>query len=160
MCIPICKYRIIRYLGPLQLHFIKESWNIKGEGDAGAYMYTFMNEVLLSAKNYVHALGGNALVSYHLASQDSGGRAYRNQTYTIFTLTGDVALVWYEYTNSFVNTYVYDKVQPLGGGMSGLEDGVDGRVGMGSNESNDAIRDYHSNNFDYSSSVGIATTNV
>ena len=152
--------RVVRYLGPLQLHFVKESWSIKGEGDAGAYMYHFMSEVLLCAKNHVHALGGNALISYHLASQDSGGRAYRNQTYTMFTLTGDVALVWYEYTNSFINTYVYDKPLSMGSGLGGSGSTAGLEDGMGVGESADAIRDYHSNNFDYSSSSGAIASSI
>lgn len=59
----------------------------------------------MSAKNYVCALGGNVLLSYHLSAQDSGGRAYKSQTYNFFTITGDVALVWYENTNSFIGSY-------------------------------------------------------
>jgi hypothetical protein len=80
------------------LHFIKESWNVKGEGDPGKHASTFIGEVITSAKNHVMAIGGNALLSYRLQSQECGGRAYRNQTYTLYTVTGDVALVLHEST--------------------------------------------------------------
>lgn len=82
-------------MGPLQLYFIKESWNVKGEDDPGNHIFKFINEVCTTAKNHIVALGGNVLLSFKLQGQESGGRAYKNQTYNMFTLTGDVALVLY-----------------------------------------------------------------
>ena len=83
---------------------MKESWSIKGEGDPGTHIFNFINEVNSTAKNHVIALGGNVLLSYRLQAQESGGRAYRNQTYNVFTLTGDVALVLYSNSGAALGT--------------------------------------------------------
>lgn len=37
--------RIVQYLGPLQLHFIKESWTVRGEGLLGSFLHRFITEV-------------------------------------------------------------------------------------------------------------------
>ena len=85
---------------------MKENWHVKAEGDPGSHWFTFINEVLSAGKNHVRALGGNTLLSYRLSAQDSGGRAYRNQTYNLFTLTGDMALLVYDkYTPVQSNVY-------------------------------------------------------
>lgn len=74
-------YRVKRYLGPLQLHFIKESWAVRGEGTylsteiaygylylliglLGTFLYVFLSEIDAAARAQVAALGGNALLCH------------------------------------------------------------------------------------------------
>ena len=53
-----------RYLGPVQLHFIKDFWAVRGEGTLGSFFYLFMSEVNAAARTHVAALGGNALLCH------------------------------------------------------------------------------------------------
>jgi len=140
----------MRYLGPVQLHFIKESWNVKGDGDPGVHACTLINEVNTCAKNHVMSIGGNALLSYKLQAQESGGRAYRNQTYTIYTLTGDVALV------------LYDSAKLHGAGVTSTHESIGAGANIGIRLPSPTIatdaaleRDSHrSNSIDGAGSVG------
>jgi hypothetical protein len=45
--------RILRYLGPLQLHFIKESWGMSGKSLLGTFFYIFQSEVDAAARAQV-----------------------------------------------------------------------------------------------------------
>ncbi len=75
--------RVKRYLGPIQLHFIKDSWSVRGEGEAlfavvqhvltdsytltgmlGTFFYVFISEANAVARAQVAALGGNALLCH------------------------------------------------------------------------------------------------
>eukprot|EP01038_Epipyxis_sp_PR26KG_P009930 gene9930-13358_t len=87
--------RVRRYLGPVQLHFIKDSWSIRGEGALGAFFYLFISEANAVARSQVAALGGNALLCHRLIPQESGGRVSRNQVYNMLSVTGDAVLVDY-----------------------------------------------------------------
>jgi hypothetical protein len=66
-----------------------------GAADPGNYLYTFINEINASVRSHVASVGGNVLLSYCLTAQESGGRAYRNQTYNLFTVTGDIGVLYY-----------------------------------------------------------------
>jgi hypothetical protein len=88
---------IRNYLGPLQLHFIKEPWSpttrTTTEESLDAFFYQFLSEVNATARSHVAALGGNALLCRKVVLQESGGRMYRNQSYNLVSITGDVAYV-------------------------------------------------------------------
>ena len=66
--------RVKRYLGPVQLHFMKDSWSIRGEagGSLESFYYRFISEVNASARAHVAALGGNALLCHAIVPQESG----------------------------------------------------------------------------------------
>ena len=61
----------------------------------GTFAYIFVNEVNSATRSHVVAVGGNVLLNYRIIAQDSGGRAYRNQSYSMLTVTGDIAVVHY-----------------------------------------------------------------
>lgn len=87
-------------MGPLLLNFVKESWHVKTEiqenvTDPGTFAYVFINEVNSATRSHVVAVGGNVLLNYRITSQESGGRAYKNQSYSMLTVTGDIAVVHY-----------------------------------------------------------------
>ena len=89
------------YLGPVQLHFIKEPWHAAGiasstrteEGGLDSFYYQFLCEVNAIARAHVAALGGNALLCHRVVVQEAGGRMYRNQSYNLISVTGDAACV-------------------------------------------------------------------
>lgn len=85
--------RIKRYLGPVSLHFIKDSWSQRGESSLGSFAYLLLSEVNALARAHVAALGGNALLCYSLTPQEAGGRVSRNQGFTMFSATGDAVLL-------------------------------------------------------------------
>jgi hypothetical protein len=85
--------RIKRYLGPVQLHFIKDSWGVRGEGSLSSFLHLLLSEVNALARAHVAALGGNALLGCSLVPQEAGGRVSRNQGFTMFSITGDAVLL-------------------------------------------------------------------
>lgn len=90
---------IRQYLGPIQLHFIKEPGTgtgvgaVRGEEHLDSFFYGFFSEVNAIARAHVAALGGNALLCHRVVLQESGGRMYRNQAYNLVSVTGDAVLV-------------------------------------------------------------------
>ena len=82
-------HRIVRYLGHVQLHFVKDSLSNRGEATMNAFYHTFISEVNSSVRAHVEALKGNALINYKISPLESGGRAYRSQAYNMLTLSGD-----------------------------------------------------------------------
>lgn len=43
-------HRVVRYLGPVQLHFIKESWTIRNSESLGSFFHVFASEVMHVAR--------------------------------------------------------------------------------------------------------------
>lgn len=86
-CVP--GHRIVRYLGHIQLHFVKDSLSNRGEITMNAFHHVFIAEVNCSIRAHVEALKGNALINYKISPLESGGRAYRSQAYNMLTLSGD-----------------------------------------------------------------------
>ena len=78
-----------RYLGPLQLHFVKDAWT--GRGDQSSDTYSFIEVASMNAMAHVSSLGGNALLCYKLVMQEPAHKlSSRSHSYTLVTVTGDV----------------------------------------------------------------------
>jgi hypothetical protein len=116
---------IRNYLGPLQLHFIKEPWSAASrtinEDSLDSFFYQFLSEVNAVARSHVAALGGNALLCRKVVLQESGGRMYRNQSYNLVSITGDVAYIEYTSGGGSGNTSSSNSVSSdvMGIGLSG-----------------------------------------
>ena len=82
-------YRIVRYLGQLQLHFVKDSIAGRGESSMDSFYHTFISEANAVMRSHVDGLKGNALINYRIYPLEAGGRVYRNQAYNMLTLSGD-----------------------------------------------------------------------
>eukprot|EP00948_MAST-09A_sp_MAST-9A-sp1_P001051 g1051.t1 len=86
--------QIQSYLGHLSMHFIKESGpdlrDLRDPGGLGRFFSTFISEVNAIVRSHVKSLGGNALVSYRVRPRASGGRIYRKQVYSVYSIAGDV----------------------------------------------------------------------
>jgi hypothetical protein len=89
--------QIKRYFGPLQLHFVKDSWTARGSVSLDLFTSSFIEEATHMAKAHVAALGGNALLCYKLEMQEPGRRmSSRSHSYSLISIRGDVV--------SFVDT--------------------------------------------------------
>ena len=90
-------YRIRRYLGPIQLYFVKDSSlaavGASSKGSLDGFMKVFANEVNTAVKAQVKALGGNALLCYAQDSMNCDGKMFRNQAYHIMSVKGDAVLL-------------------------------------------------------------------
>ena len=84
--------RVIRYLGPINLHFIKEAWAVRSEGSLPSFYHVLISEANAAARAQVAALGGNALLCYKISPQESGGRI-GTQTYNLLSCSGDAVCI-------------------------------------------------------------------
>ncbi len=83
--------RIKRYLGPIQLYFVKDSpLERTKETSLDKFIYSFTSEANAAARAHVRALGGNGLVSYSVDMAECGGKLYRNH---IICVKGDAVLL-------------------------------------------------------------------
>ncbi|TFJ79847.1 hypothetical protein NSK_008814 [Nannochloropsis salina CCMP1776] len=101
-----------KHLGMVSLHFVKESslaavavgsgggsgggreGGREGRGvTLGTLLQVFLVEVNAMVRAHVAGLGGNALLSYRLVTQERGGRVYRSTTYHMVSVSGDAVRV-------------------------------------------------------------------
>ena len=59
-------FRIKRYLGQINLHFIRESWSVKGEGGIGTFYHETLMHAQAMCRAHIVAQGGNALTFFRL----------------------------------------------------------------------------------------------
>jgi uncharacterized protein YbjQ (UPF0145 family) len=90
-------HRIIKYLGHVQLHFVKDSLSGRGESSIDSFFHNFVAEANTSIRAHVEALRGNALVNYRICPLEAGGRVYRTQAYNMLTLSGDAVEIGASY---------------------------------------------------------------
>ena len=110
--------RIVRYLGTVQLHFIRENLAVRSNDLLGQFLQLFLCETMSLLKSHVCALGGNALLCLTVTPHSSGGAnrpggtaaagrgAIRSQEYNMLTVSGDA--VWIEYLPEFVESSMHD----------------------------------------------------
>eukprot|EP01103_Thecamoeba_quadrilineata_P011181 TRINITY_DN2616_c0_g1_i3.p1 TRINITY_DN2616_c0_g1~~TRINITY_DN2616_c0_g1_i3.p1 ORF type:complete len:799 (-),score=194.87 TRINITY_DN2616_c0_g1_i3:125-2521(-) len=90
----VCNAVTEKYLGRINIHFIKERNTSKEKGGLRRFVHVFLSEVNHIARSHVAALNGNALLGYKLEEfliTESG----QNQSYCLVSLSGDAAFVRY-----------------------------------------------------------------
>lgn len=85
--------QVIKYLGRVELHFIKESFIIREQGGMSSFTHRFLLEVCQIAKSHVHSLGGNCLLSYRIMNVIISEKESKNQGYCLVEVSGDVVFV-------------------------------------------------------------------
>ncbi|XP_076328859.1 C2 domain-containing protein 5 isoform X3 [Tachypleus tridentatus] len=99
--------RIERYMGNLDFFFIRETTSIREEGGLNGFMHRFLSEVFAIVRAHVAALGGNALVAYHMNHCVLLYNPHKNQAQCLVDVGGDAVLVQYhssEHTSGDVST--------------------------------------------------------
>ena len=81
---------IKKYVGRISLHFIRESWSVT---DLGEFYHNFFVQVYDCCRAQVAANGGNALLSFRINPHESGGKLFRNQIYSLVSVSGDAVIL-------------------------------------------------------------------
>ena len=92
--IPGC--RILRYRGRINLHFIKESTEVRKDSSdtgGGAFFHEFLSEANAMTRQQVAAVGGNTLLNYRLVTHESGGLLKGHSIYCALSISGDAVKV-------------------------------------------------------------------
>jgi hypothetical protein len=91
-----------RYLGPIHLHFVKdsESSNNRDPATLEQFFFVFLSEACAVVRSQVTALGGNALLCHHMYPQES---TRRGQQYKMISITGDAVLL--DFDSNYQNEY-------------------------------------------------------
>lgn len=81
--------RVVRYLGCLNLSFIRESLAVRQGGGLSSFTERLVSEANAVMRGHAHALGANAVLNYRIVPRESEGKVARNQAYHLLTVSGD-----------------------------------------------------------------------
>jgi len=84
---------IIRFVGRVNVHFIKESFTIREQGGLGGFTHLFLNEANAIVRAHVASLGGNALISYRIDDCNIMENISKNQSYSLISISGDAVSI-------------------------------------------------------------------
>ncbi len=83
---------LVSHLGPLALHFIKESWTLREEGGIGSFCHAFVAEAQALARAHIAARGGNAALKTRFSQFKLTHSAHKNHAYALLSMQGDIVL--------------------------------------------------------------------
>nr|XP_040024198.1 C2 domain-containing protein 5-like isoform X15 [Gasterosteus aculeatus aculeatus] len=84
--------RIIKYLGIINMFFIRETTSLREEGGVSGFLHTFIAEVFSMVRAHVAALGGNAVVSYSMKECMLMENPNKNQAQCLINVSGDAVI--------------------------------------------------------------------
>lgn len=84
--------RIIKYLGIINMFFIRETTSLREEGGVSGFLHTFIAEVFAMVRAHVGALGGNAVVSYSMKECMLMENPNKNQAQCLINVSGDAVI--------------------------------------------------------------------
>ncbi|XP_078671238.1 C2 domain-containing protein 5-like isoform X6 [Branchiostoma floridae x Branchiostoma belcheri] len=87
--------RVERYLGHVNMFFIRESTSVREHGGMNGVVHKFLLEVQAILRAHVSALGGNALLSHTVSQVVLLDNPNRNQGQCLLNVSGDAACVVY-----------------------------------------------------------------
>ncbi|KAG8194303.1 hypothetical protein JTE90_004531 [Oedothorax gibbosus] len=85
--------KILQYLGNLDFFFIRESNSIRESGGLNGFIQSFVAETLAIVRAHVSALGGNAMVGFHMTQCILLHNPHKNQGQCLVNVAGDAVLV-------------------------------------------------------------------
>lgn len=83
---------VARHLGPVTLHVIKESNNLRESGGLQRFVSHFLGEMQSLARAHAAARGGDAIVGFRIRQINVLETPSRNQAQCLLSLTGDIVL--------------------------------------------------------------------
>ncbi|XP_077991770.1 C2 domain-containing protein 5-like isoform X2 [Glandiceps talaboti] len=102
-----------RYLGNINLYFIRESTSVRETGGVSGFLHSFVSEVQAMVRSHVLALGGNAIVAYDMIECVLSENPHKNQCQCLINVTGDAVRVIYDIDlPSFTDRDVTETTQP------------------------------------------------
>ncbi|KAK7892150.1 hypothetical protein WMY93_024113 [Mugilogobius chulae] len=84
--------RIIKYLGIINMFFIRETTSLREEGGVSGFLHSFIAEVFAMVRAHVAALGGNAVVSYSMKECMLMENPNKNQAQCLINVSGDAVI--------------------------------------------------------------------
>ncbi|XP_015239483.1 PREDICTED: C2 domain-containing protein 5 isoform X14 [Cyprinodon variegatus] len=84
--------RIIKYLGIINMFFIRETTSLREEGGVSGFLHSFIAEVFAMVRAHVAALGGNAVVSYSMKDCVLMENPNKNQAQCLINVSGDAVV--------------------------------------------------------------------
>ncbi|XP_026142868.1 C2 domain-containing protein 5-like isoform X9 [Carassius auratus] len=84
--------KIIKYLGIINMFFIRETSSLREEGGVSGFLHTFIAEVFAMVRAHVAALGGNAVVSYSMKECVFMENPNKNQAQCLINVSGDAVI--------------------------------------------------------------------
>ncbi|XP_053282764.1 C2 domain-containing protein 5 isoform X9 [Pleuronectes platessa] len=98
--------RIIKYLGIINMFFIRETTSLREEGGVSGFLHTFIAEVFAMVRAHVAALGGNAVVSYSMKECMLMENPNKNQAQCLINVSGDAVICVIETDQEPIHTAV------------------------------------------------------
>ncbi|XP_064175502.1 C2 domain-containing protein 5 isoform X13 [Anguilla rostrata] len=84
--------RITKYLGIINMFFIRETTSLREEGGVSGFLHAFIAEVFAMVRAHVAALGGNAVVSYSMKECVFMENPNKNQAQCLINVSGDAVI--------------------------------------------------------------------
>ncbi|XP_053533777.1 C2 domain-containing protein 5 isoform X5 [Ictalurus punctatus] len=84
--------KIIKYLGIINMFFIRETSSLREEGGVSGFLHSFIAEVFAMVRAHVAALGGNAVVSYSMKECVFMENPNKNQAQCLINVSGDAVI--------------------------------------------------------------------
>ncbi|XP_055789675.1 C2 domain-containing protein 5 isoform X2 [Salvelinus fontinalis] len=84
--------RIVKYLGIINMFFIRETTSLREEGGVSGFLHSFIAEVFAMVRAHVAALGGNAVVSYSMKECVFMENPNKNQAQCLINVSGDAVI--------------------------------------------------------------------
>ncbi|KAM6095537.1 C2 domain-containing protein 5 isoform 13-T13 [Chlamydotis macqueenii] len=84
--------KITRYLGIINMFFIRETTSLREEGGVSGFLHAFIAEVFAMVRAHVAALGGNAVVSYIMKQCVFMENPNKNQAQCLINVSGDAVI--------------------------------------------------------------------
>ncbi|XP_062928425.1 C2 domain-containing protein 5 isoform X12 [Mobula hypostoma] len=81
--------KITKYLGIINMFFIRETTSLREEGGVSGFLHAFIAEVFAMVRAHVAALGGNAVVSYIVKQCVFMENPNKNQAQCLINVSGD-----------------------------------------------------------------------
>ncbi|XP_049639742.1 C2 domain-containing protein 5 isoform X8 [Suncus etruscus] len=84
--------KITKYLGIINMFFIRETTSLREEGGVSGFLHAFIAEVFAMVRAHVAALGGNAVVSYIMKQCVFMENPNKNQAQCLINVSGDAVI--------------------------------------------------------------------